>query len=44
MGKKKDKGHIRDWTSQKTEMDLGRAYQQNMGQPMDTAYHHLKTL
>ena len=27
LGKKKDKGHRRDWTSQKTVVDLGRALQ-----------------
>ena len=29
LDKRKDKGHRRDWTSQKTEVDLGRARQQN---------------
>ena len=29
LGKRRDKGHRRDGTSQKTEMDLGRAHQQN---------------
>ena len=29
LGKRKDKGHRRDWTSQKTEVDLGRARQQD---------------
>ena len=30
LGKRKDKGHWRDGTSQKTEVDLDRARQQNM--------------
>ena len=29
LGKKKDQGQRRDWTSQKTEVDLGRARQQD---------------
>ena len=44
LGKRKDKGHRRDWTSQKTEVDLGRARQQDTIYPTDTAYHHLETL
>ena len=32
------------WTSQETEVDLGRARQQDTRTPMDTAYHHLETL
>ena len=31
LGKRKDKGYRRDWTSQKTEVDLGKARQQDMG-------------
>ena len=29
MGKRKDKPHRRDWKSQETEVDLGRARQQH---------------
>ena len=29
LGRRKDKGHRRDWTSQKMEVDLGRARQQH---------------
>ena len=29
LGKRKDKGHRRDRTSEKTEVDLGRAGRQN---------------
>jgi len=29
LGKRKNKGHRRDWTSEKTEVDLGRSCQQD---------------
>ena len=29
LGKREDKDHRRDWTSQKTEVDLGKARQQD---------------
>ena len=29
LGERKDKGYRRDWTTQKTEVDLGRARQQD---------------
>ena len=41
--KRKHNSH-RNWTSQKTEVDLGRTRQQNTRQPKDPAYHLLETL
>ena len=38
------RGHRRNWTSQKTAVDMGRARQQNTRYASDISYHHMETI